>query len=734
MNEREELAALRRLAELEAKAAGQPAAVEAGKEINSIPRQIGLTARYGVEGLANTAQIFTEPVRAVTDRLFGQTGKTMPLGALASRGLDAIGLPKPENANERVVADATRLMAGAGGLGAAAGAPVQIGRQVMTLLPQSGSAQIAQQTATAAGRLLPDLATAFRAAPNILPQNMGAQVSSAAGAGLAGGASREAGGSPMQQGVAALLGGVGGGFAPGAVQSTVNAGRNLYRGITGAQTPQQMDVQISAIMERAGVDYSQIPERVRQSLRQDLAQALNTGGDLDPAAVRRLADFRMTGITPTRGAITQDPVQITREMNLAKTGANSADDELQGLARIQNQNNARLIQNLNDAGARGGDPFRAGTAAIGSIQGRDAALERGVSSLYQQARDTSGRAADLDRAAFANRVSELLDEAMVGGALPKDVENKINWIAANAKPQGMHGSIPMPFNVDIAEQLKTQIAKLQRNTSDGSARHALGLVRQALDEAPLMPAPTVNPGNLPAVPGTVPPSPATLGQQSIDAFNQARQAARERFQWRESARPIEAAVNGAQPDNYVQQFVIKGTFDDASALAQNLPPAARNEVRSAILAHVKDRALGGASDEVGKVSQSAFNRALNGIGDRKLSLFFSPEELASLRANARVASYVQVQPIGSAVNNSNTGALMLGKGLDALAGVANGLPIIGPMVTQPITNSLRNMNVAIQTRRAQNVAPGLLVPQPRPPVGSGLLLPGAAYGGLLAAP
>jgi hypothetical protein len=69
----------------------KPAAMEAGEAINSIPRQLGLTARYGVEGLANMAQIGTEPLRYLTDRLTGQTGKTLPLGELASRGLDAIG-------------------------------------------------------------------------------------------------------------------------------------------------------------------------------------------------------------------------------------------------------------------------------------------------------------------------------------------------------------------------------------------------------------------------------------------------------------------------------------------------------------------------------------------------------------------------------------------------------------------------------------------------------------------
>lgn len=684
-----------------------PVAVKAGAAINnnvsSIPRQLGLTARYGLEGLANTAQLVTEPIRAVTDRVFGQKGKTVPLGVLASQGADWLGLPKPEGANERVIGDATRLVAGSGGLGGAA------------RLASSAPGMIGQ-------------------AGQFLSANMGQQLSSAAGAGLAGGSAREAGASPLMQGVASLVGGVAGGTVPGAGESLLNAGKRMF----AKPSPQQLDIQLNTVMQRAGVDWGQLPPRVQQSLRADLADALNAGREMDPAAVRRLADFRLVGATPTRGMVSQDPVQITREMNLAKTGANSADTELQGLSRLQNQNNARLIQNLNEAGAAGGDPFRAGQTSIGAIQARDGALERNVSGLYQQARDTSGRAADLDRQAFSTRVSELLDEAMVGGALPADVQNKVNWIASNAKPQGMHGSIPMPFNVDIAEQLKTQIAKLQRNTTDGSARHALGLVRQALDETPLMQAPKVNPGNLPAVPGTVPPSPSVLGQQSIDAFNQARQAARDRFQWRESARPIEAAVNGAQPDKFVQQFVINGTVDDAAALARTLPESARNEVRSAILDYIKKQAISGADDEVGKVSQSALRKAIEGIGDRKLSLFFSPQELAGLRANSRVASYLQVQPVGSAVNNSNSGALLLGKGLDALAGLSNSIPVFGPMVSQPITNGIQGLNLAIRTNQAQNVLPGLLVQQPRPPLGQGLLLPGLAAGGtaagLLAAP
>ena len=106
----------------------KPAAVSAGATLNDIPRQIGLTARYGLEGLANAAQIVTEPIRYFQDKLTPERDmnladvvagkarppKSVPLGVAASNFADYIGLPKPQGANERVIGDATKLLAGSG--------------------------------------------------------------------------------------------------------------------------------------------------------------------------------------------------------------------------------------------------------------------------------------------------------------------------------------------------------------------------------------------------------------------------------------------------------------------------------------------------------------------------------------------------------------------------------------------------------------------------------------------
>lgn len=673
-----------------------PAAIKAGATLNDIPRQVGLTARYGLEGLANAAQLVTEPLRYLTDKVVPDrtdgVPKSTPLGAQATKLADWLGLPSPIGANERVVGDATRLLAGAGGFGAAG------------------------RAASAAPGVVGQVGGA-------LSSNLPQQFASAVGAGLAGGASREAGGGSGMQALSALAGGVVGGLAPGAVGSAVSTVRNMI-----PKSQQQVDQQISVLLQRADVDWNALPNAARSALREDLAAALRTGQEIDPAAVRRLADFRAVGATPTRGMVSQNPVQITREMNLAKMGANSSDEGLQGLALVQNRNNETLIRNINQAGAAQGDPFRAGQAAVGSILNRDESLRRQVSGLYETARNMPGGDIPLDRTALVNGVYDALARQNKMAYLPDDIANTLNTISQGQVTRGGQ-TFPVPFDAKALDNLLTDIATAQRSTTDGNVKAALSVARDAINRMPINPVKNTFGGSqvvTDAGAQFLRNQDAQAGQ-FMGALNQAREAARQRFAWQESARPVEAALAGAQPDRFIKQFVIGGTLDDAQAVAQNAPIG---EVKNAILAHLKDKALNGASDEVGKFSQSAFNKALKEIGERKLSLFFSPEEIAQLNAVGRVASYAQVQPVGSAVNNSNSGALLLGKGYDALMSLANRLPVIGPNLVPPI----RNIEIAIRNQQAQNIAPVLLAPTQKPPLAQGLLLPAAATGGLLAAP
>lgn len=698
---------------------GRPATVEAGAAINQIPRQLGLTARYGLEGLGQVAEIVTEPLRQnITDplaRAMGAKGTSKPMGGVASDVADWFGLPSPQGANERVVGDMTRMVAGGGGM--------------------IGGARKAAQLPGLVGDV-----------GRFMAQNAGGQLVSAAGAGGAAGASREAGGSAGMQAAAGVLGGI---AAPAALAGARRVGQAATDAVTKMAAPQivqqRVDNQINLTLRRAGVDWNGLEASVKAQVRQDVADALKNGDQLNGDAMRRLVEFRRVGATPTAGAVSLDPVQITREKNLAKIGANSSDPTLQRLAQVENENNATFIRNLNEAGAsRAQDQITTSEQLIGALGGYAGRQRDNISGLYGAARDSQGRQVVLNGPAAAQQATRRLQQDMVG-KLPPEIDQILNALTRGETP----------LTVEYQQQLvKNLYRRIQGAGDNGDLRHGLGIIRDALDNAPVMQSGPANPGNLPAIPGRIPPNTAQAGQDAIDAFGRARAANRQFMQQVENTPALEAAMNGAAPDNFLNQFVTgsggRANARDVAAMVdilrpqsinpENLPATAAQiralpraqgaqaleATKNAIADHLKRQALGGAADEVGNFSQSAYNKALRDIGDRKLALFFSPEEIQQLKAVGRVSSYTQFQPRGSAVNNSNSGALVGGLGLDFLSKYASRAPL-------GLNDTITGFINGTQARQAMAPGRGLLVPQaptsfadavgPQLLIGGGLLAP-----------
>lgn len=662
-----------------AKPPEQPASVTLGNEFRAIPRQVGLTGRYVLEGAPQFVDTLAAPVKMVTDKVYGlATGRpdfrSATLSETGRAVADAAGLPSPETPNERTVGAASRGVAAAG-----------------------GSVGLVRMLAARAPALAQDVMNLFAARP-------GMQGAAGAGGGGAGQAVKESGGSPFEQFVASIIGGV---AAPVAVQTLAGAGQAVANRLPGLRpSTSNVDQTIEIALRREGVNWGEVNERVRQAVRQDVQEALSAspGLNLDPASLRRLVDFRaVQGVTPTRGSVTLDPVQITREKNLGKIGANSQNTDLQRLANVEAGNNRALIANLNDAGAAPTlDPVRAGQSVVTAGQRSIDAEKAGVDALYATARGQAGRNFSLDGAAFTSRANSLLDDALLQSKLPEDVRAVMNRISSGQ----------MPLTVDVAEQLKTRLGDLQRSSSDGQVRQALRIVRTAIDDAPVVPmgertqgyagARQVS-GGLPVAVGDT-----QAGEEAVAAFNRAR-AANRAMMGRIEGNPVLAAIDdGAQPDKIIEQFVLRpaATVRDAEALRQVVAkdPEALGMTRAHILTWLKEKALSGATDEVGNFSQSRYNAALKSIGERKLTAFFDPEEIGQLQRIGRVASYTQAQPRGSAVNNSNSGALVAGGALDALDRIAARLPV-GRDTVQAMVRSR-------QQAQAVDVAPSIVQPAP----------------------
>ena len=690
--------------------AGEPkkeAVQTLGETLTGIPRQLGLTARAGLQGLGGVVGVLSDPIASTVNLGLSAAGRQpmIPNARRTAQGVaDLIGLPTPQTPTERVAGSTAELMAGAGtGMG------------------------LGQLASRAAPGLVQQAGRFFSQAPAV-------QASSAAGAGIAGGSVKEADGGPGAEFAASLLGSVAGGAVPG-IASRV--GGSAARTFTPRLSDQQIDIKIQQALGNQGIDLKAIPNAVRVSLRQELAKSLQAGDEISPEAVRRLADFKTIGATPTRGMVTLDPVQITREKNLSKMMANSGQDELAGLPRIENQNNRTLIDTLNTVRGNPVDSFAAGERAIGALGAKDARYSAAENALYQRARDAAGRDIPLDREAFLRTAYDNLAKQNKGAFLPSEVDRLLAQIRDGKAVIG-NQEYPIPFNVDVIDNLKTTLASASRSSKDGNTRAAIKQVRDALE--------SVQPAGSPITPVMGGNAVATGAQaaamqradalpgEAMKAFDRARTVARMRRTWQESAPSIKAAMDDVAPDQFVQKYVLSpnASADDVAALARELrrSPQANEAMRSAVVEHLKDRALSGASDEVGKFSQSGYNKALNAL-ERKLPSFFSREEIAQLQAAGRVASYMQVQPIGSAVNNSNSGAMVLGRALDGILGVSKYLPLGRSLVVDP----LQSLQLSIGTRNAQNVSGGLLNARPQTPVLTGsALLPAVMASGLLASP
>lgn len=667
--------------------------------LENIGRQVGLTGRYALEG---GAQILDLPGALIRSGL-GAMGVQSDLPSeSASKLADSLGLPKPETGLERGVAAATR-----GGFGAA--------------VPAGLASQAVKGTTGMTRGILSTMAA-----------NPAAQIGGGVGGGTAADVAKNAGLNEIGQMVAGLAGGVAGGMVGNAAMNAAGraseaVGRRVGLDALPDLKPKRMsDTELSAVLRNrlsiTGGDWDAIPANVQKSLMTDLRKA-NTLEGLDARAAQRLADFRALEVTPTRGTVTRDPIQFTNEKNLAKTGANSNLANIQGLAQMENANNNRLIQLLQGVeGGRETDAIAAGRALSGNIAQQRDALRAAESAAWREARATPGYRMPM-QANVLGDINAALDDAGLMPFMDSRISSYIQALQTN----------PDQFTPQAYRNLQSMLSNTMR--AGGNEAAAAGVARDILEQARMQPAASqiFNPGSVPATARTAQQMRATdpMPGDAMSAIDRARQATRAAYGFEDSSPLVRSALSeGAtsDPARLAQRFIINGTPDEAAQVARNLTPEGRRVVRDALATHIKRRALNGAADEVGNISQKSLNSALSSLGPEKLGLFFSPEDIQQLQRIGRVSSYIQAQPTGGAVNNSNSGALIAGKGLNALMGITSKIPFLN--IDQQ-ADALLSMGRTANALRANR---GLLAPQAPE---YGLLSnagSGAAMGGLLAIP
>jgi uncharacterized protein YdbL (DUF1318 family) len=432
-----------------------------------------------------------------------------------------------------------------------------------------------------------------------------------------------------------------GGAAAGAVLTPVVAKVVGYLGDKVASIAQRLkgrnasqadiDAQILAALRQADPqadikDLSSIPEEALNGVRDQVKSAMQSGEVPDAAAIARRADFDSLGIEPTTGQVTRDPMQFAREKNLRGVDLGGGQNALADRFARQNQQMTGEFDRMGAPGAL--DQYQAGNLLIKSLQDSYAPYKEAVNHLYAAARDSAGRHAEMDVPAFSSKANDALDSQMLGRFLPESVRGLMNDISSGKTP----------FNVNTAVQIDSVMSQAQRAANrqgDAAGAKAIGAVRDALNSAPVA---------------------SSAGADAKGAFDAARVAARVGFSKQEASPALKAALEGEDPDKFVQKYVIGATTNEMGALRTALAndDTAVQQARAQVAEYLRKAAFRANPTGDKGMAVASYQNALAKLGRDKLGVLFSPDEIQRMERLGRVAGAITTQPAGAAVNNSNS--------------------------------------------------------------------------------
>lgn len=411
-------------------------------------------------------------------------------------------------------------------------------------------------------------------------------------------------------------------------------------------------------------------EGVPDSLVQKIV-AQEQAGTLNPTAAERHIE---AGSLPV-------PVELTAGQATGDVNLLSHEQNIRGkapeLAERFNAQNGQLAANFDairdrvapDVNVPPGTPI--GQALVDAYKQADAPIQEQIARAYEGARNADGTPALVDSAGAMRDF-----EAEIGPTRFRALPSRVQQIFSDAKNNVV--ALPEAFDrsagatrpltardlMDIDQTLSGAIGE----TKNTSVQHDIGLLRQAILDAPISPA---------------------AGPEAMAAFKSAQAQARARFQAMGADPAYKAAVNdgvgAGEPsplaDGFVQKYVAGGKTANVQNMLQNLSgdPLNQQYIAAGLLDHVKSQAGIDLRTGTGNVSQAALNKTIQNLG-QKSGIVFGGDNAQILDKLGNVARYTQEQPRGSYVNNSNTfvaGAANAAK--SALEGAANvyahGVPV-----------------------------------------------------------
>lgn len=508
----------------------------------------------------------------------------------------------------------------------------------------------------------------------LIPGGSAATMAPRAASGAAGGALSGAAmfsDAPTWQAKAAQAaeGGMLGGAAPVAISKLIGmgsgvantanaAGARVMSALDGSSTPQQINLAIQSVLKPAGIDFSRLSAEAQQALSDDVRATLRAGAPVSADDIGRKAAMLSVGMDPTLAQVTRDPKRWAFERNTADIAG--AGDRLKSRFIAQNGQMYDEAQRIaKQAGGNAPDAYEASNTALSSLLNLDQAKKSAIDAAYDAARNSEGRSVALDHVAFVKQANDALDSGMLGTYLPPQVRGLLNDVSTGK----------LPLNVNNAVQLDSVLSAAQRGAQPAEQK-AISVVRTALADAPAADA---------------------MGDAARASFDYARGLARQRFSQIEKTPALDAALNGAAPDDFFGKFVLRGNARDLQALKDELSgaPQAWDGLRSQVVQWIADKAtLGKGAD--GTFSGLQLRKALDSIGPQRLNALFSPDEVSQIMTLSKAASAAtETPPFTRAGIGSNTAEKLVN-----LLNKGANLPYLRELVVNPLLATGRDVKIS----------------------------------------
>lgn len=441
-----------------------------------------------------------------------------------------------------------------------------------------------------------------------------------------------------------------------------------------------VDVHLNDALKVKGMKLSDLSDDVAKGLRADAKKALSSGKALSPDAVARKVVLDRLGIKGTRAQITGDPKLWQQEAELAKV---SAGDALRDKFIADNKKLAGLLdESITATGGKAIDQYGVSQEAMETLVGRYAKNKEFVGSAYDIARKAQGNNAVLDGASFAEEANSILKKEYASMSLPPSIKKMLKDISKN----------PDEFTLNQADEF-IKLLNREYKTSlnmgqETSTSNAIGLVRKALKERQAQ-----------ALDGF-------LGNDSAVAYKFARDAHGANIQLKEQIPILKDAIKGVKPDKIFTSRILNGNVDELNktieVLSANNPQVVR-DIKQQTLEFISKEAI----KQNGQPSPAAMKKALDGIGDRKLAILFSPDEVRRIKDIGMAMEYLITQPNHSYVNNSNTSAGLMnyfGRFIKSAGDLGQYIPVIGNNIVQPLQGAATRVGVSRATSGTASLA------------------------------